>query len=455
MSGAILFLNTTAADAAVGNPTITPQRIPMARHTNMPPRIQKTPYGDVTLTSRWKRDCYYLMAYGTTQAMKWLFPNDEVFEARTHGVRHTFAPSAQPITVERELRKMCAKWQAGWNDRLHEEMEGGSAVSSGSAEIQIITLGQLFDHLYEARKTRVARSTTVKDRYRLDLWRTELGNDQILVHLRPEMIEKALRRIGERTSPSTANTSLGVVKTYLTWASNCGYKPNQSHRTVKFLHELSAHRHHREWWTMEEVALALRVAAEDPHQPTATLLVACGCFLGMRPEEIIMQRWEDLNLDDRDPITNQAKPVCHVVPHSGWQPKDGESRDIPIPESLLPILLQHRQSHGYLLMPESRRHGRPRGSKGWVYRYNPIKVWRRIMKRIQAAGGKAITMYGMRHSYASNMMTVVAKPAKISNWLGHADTRMLHKHYGHLLAYDEEVNLMKLPSTPPASEDLK
>jgi integrase len=416
-----------------------PTGVFMAGHTNMPPRNQKTPHGDVNLTSRWQRDRYYLMAYGSTQAMRWLFPKVETFECRANGFRHTFDPAPTPITVDRDVRKVCALWQEKWNEWLQDQQTETIANTLLSTPI-IQTIGQLFDHLYEQRKTKVAVSTSDRDRYRLALWRTELGDDCSLATLRPDAIDHALTRIGKRTSASTANTSLGVLKTYLTWAANLSYLKDQGHRTVRRLKEPSALRHRREWWTTAQVTFALSHAAQDSHQPTATLLVAIGCFLGMRPEEIIMQRWQDINLDSKDPQTGEPRPVCHVIAHSGWKPKDGEARDIPISTDLLTILQWHRKTDGYLLMNEPHRKGRPRGGKGWNYRYNPKKVWLRIMRRIKEAGGKTITMYGMRHTFASNLLINNVSDVKVARWLGNCDTRMLHRHYGHLLSYDSAIN---------------
>ena len=173
------------------------------------------------------------------------------------------------------------------------------------------------------------------------------------------------------------------------------------------------------------------------------MLVACGCMLGLRVEEIIMLRWQDLDLDATDPKTGEPRPVCHITPNGGWVPKDGEPRDIPILAQFREILLPHRQDEGYLLMNEPHRKGRPRNGQGWIYRYNPKKVWARIISRVIAAGGKAITMYGMRHSFASNMLNAGVSDVKVGRWLGHADTRMVHRHYGHLLSYDNDINALK------------
>ena len=380
-----------------------------------------------------------------------MFPKPDKFEQMGSKVRHTFEPSPQTVTVERELRKICAAWQAKWDDLAQDHVvESPSKIQQQEKSIQ--TLGQLFDHLSEKRKAKVAIITHDRDRYKLAQWREELGNERLLTDIQPELVDDALLRIAKRTSPSTANSCLGVLKTYLTWAANTGLIKDQSHRTVSRLKEPAGQRHRRDWWTMDQVGLALRCAAKDSHPVTAILLVACGCLLGLRPEEIIMQRWEDLDLDAKDPKTGEPRPVCHVTPHSGWQPKDGEARDIPIATPLLAILREHRKAKGYLLMNEPHRKGRPRGGTGWIYRYNPRKVWLRVMKLIEEEGGKAITMYGMRHSFASNMLIANVSDVKVGRWMGHADTRMVHRHYGHLLSYDTDINAMKV-TAPAKGED--
>ncbi|TVR12912.1 MAG: site-specific integrase [Planctomycetota bacterium] len=412
-----------------------PQEKSLVRHTSMPQRKQRTPFGDVTLTSRWMRDRYQLVASGPEAALRWMFPKKQD-DLSAHGrqFRIVFSPAPMAITVERQLRQICARWQEAWDERLLEAEETVSLTERDNGG-QLRTLGQLFDYLYEERRPTVAASTNSRDRYRLQLWRDELGNDTPLESITPEAITAALTRLSKRLGAPTINPALGVLKTYLNWAADCGHLPNHRHRTVKKLREASGMRSRREWWTAQEVELAIRCAKQDHHQPTATLLVAIGCFLGLRVEEAVMLRWQDLDLD-----SPTGKPIARVTPHAGWQPKDGEARDIPISDTLLDLLKPHRQADGYLLQPEPGKKGRPREGKGWVYRYDPKKVWARIMELVKAAGGKPITMYGMRHSFASNLLIASVSDVKVARWLGHSDTRMVHRHYGHLLSYDEDIN---------------
>jgi integrase len=110
--------------------------------------------------------------------------------------------------------------------------------------------------------------------------------------------------------------------------------------------------------------------------------------------------------------------------------------------------MEYRKTTGYLLVPIKNQTNR-KANAPWAYRYDPKKVWQRVNARIEAAGGKAITAYGMRHSFASNLLNAGISDVKVSRWLGHADTRMIHKHYGHLLSYDGDINAVQFTSRPP------
>ena len=200
------------------------------------------------------------------------------------------------------------------------------------------------------------------------------------------------------------------------------------------------------WWRPDEVELALTCAAQDKQARTAVLYTAMGCLLGLRPEEAIMQRWEDLDLDSIDPKTGELKPVAHIVGHDGWEPKDGDARDIPICELLRQVLLPLRKPKGYLLEAEVVRTKR-KANAPWAYRYDPKKVWSRVVASVVAAGGKAITAYGMRHSFSSNLLIAGVSDVKVARWMGHADTRMVHRHYGHLLSYDADINAVSYQTT--------
>lgn len=409
------------------------------RHTTMPQRTQRTPHGDVSLTSRWKRDRYLLVATGSHSAVSWMFPRGE-FQPEMHGsqFRVVFAPSPKLITVEREVRQVCAKWQAHWDDRLHEQVEATQPDSENTA-ISITTIGQLFDHLFEERKATLKATTVERDRYHMGIWRRELGEGAYLKNLSEALLVSARARIAKAASAATANDGFAILKTYLTWAFNQGLMPTTFFKAIRKLKVPPGERNRREWWTAPEVELALKCAREDDQAMTAVLYVATGCLLGLRPEEAIMLRWQDIDLDAVDPTNGEPRPVAHITPHDGWVPKDGEARSIPISGRLREILTEFRKPSGYLLEAQVVRTKR-KANAPWAYRYDPKKVWQRVVARVVKAGGKSITAYGMRHTFASNLLIANVSDFKVAKWLGHSDTRMIHKHYGHLRSYDADIN---------------
>ncbi len=414
----------------------------MPRHTKMPERKQCTPFGDVKINSRWVRNKYYLVAVGTLESLKWMFPGKYV-NPEKHGnlYRTLFSPSARAITIERELRKLCKKWQDNWNERLDDY----EVCSSG--ESNLTTLRKVVDYLKVLREPRLKANTHSVDCQCLKYWEVEIDFDMPLENLNAQVLQEGFENICYKLKPSSANRVLGVMKTYLNMAIAEEILFHAPHKRLKKVKVYKSHRSIK-WWTKGEVETVLMCAREidkeitnyrkDRDFHTGELLIGLGCYLGLRLEEVIMQRWQDLDLDSVDVRTGRPTPVCHVVPNGGWEPKDGEARTIPIRNELLIILESYRKESGYILEPEIRQP--KRGGSKRVYRYDPKKLWNRILKIAIERGVKRITPYGMRHTFASNLVSSGISDIKISRWMGHANTRMLHLHYAHLRAFDDDIN---------------
>ena len=429
---------------------------PMAGHTTMPPRTQRTPFGDVTLTSRWKRDRYALLATGPMAALRWMFPRHqgtmEAISARSH--RHEFPPSASPITVERDLRRVCAAWQSAWDERMDDTT---SVLQEPSRQlISDGTLGDTVKAYLRLRAGELAESSLEKNRHYLDRWVGVLGAKTPLADLTEDRLVAGRTALAKELRASTLNCLIATLKTVLRWAEERDILVHKAHQRFKRVKN-GAHAREKAWWTPDEVDLVLQAArevdadlaaskkqgawSEDPAN-VGILLISLGCLLGLRYEEIIMLRWGDLDMDQVDQWTGTPAPVAHIVPKEGWTPKDGESRTIPMHQRLVEILRPHRQSSGWVLnahkaMPK-------RGGTKRIYRYDPKKVWLRVLARAKEKGAKVITPHGMSHAFASILLLAGVSDTLIARWLGHADTSMVHLHYGHLLAYHGDINRVQI-----------
>lgn len=416
----------------------------MSKHAIMATRKQRTPFGHVSLQSYHKHGRYYLRATGGWAAMRWLFKSVAEFERHGQSFRHVFSPAAEAITVERKLEKVCSAWQSIWDEQLQDH-EVPTTTSEGSAKdsVDLSTLGQVFDHVLAQRQVTIAPSTGQRERYQLDLWRRELGNDNAMWALTKDSIVKARNAIATRVNATTTNDAAAVLKMYVRLAHAQNLASDECIKGIKPLKTVENRLDSREWWRSHEVKMALQCAEKDEHPVAATLLVATGCFLGLRVEEIIMLRWEDLDLEATKPGTALGAPVCHITPHDGWKPKNSKPRAIPIHSDLLKILGRYREPSGYLLKAQRLVIRQRKPSAVWAYRYDPRCLWDRLCERIRCEGGRAITMAGMRHTFASNSLMAGISEFLVGRWLGHRDGRMVSKHYGHLTSYHEAIDSLQ------------
>ena len=221
-----LALNPPAASAAGGNPIIKFERNPMAGHTTMPPRNQTTPFGDVTLTSRWMRDHYVLCAYGAESAVRWMFPNHVgPLEVIGHKVRHIFKPAPKSITVERELRQACAVWQEHWDQYLadYHDRTAHAGTETDSTSPTVRTLSQLIETYLKARTGELAPRTMERNRHYLNRWIDALGGNLDIHVIDNAKLIAGRQKLTARLSAGTINVTFAVLRTCIRWAIDRGH----------------------------------------------------------------------------------------------------------------------------------------------------------------------------------------------------------------------------------------
>jgi integrase len=127
----------------------------------------------------------------------------------------------------------------------------------------------------------------------------------------------------------------------------------------------------------------------------------------------------------------------------GFTTKTYENRKVPVSTEAKALLLQHKPAKAkpedYVL--DAERHHQKRGGTKRVYRYDPVKVWARVLKAAMAKGNPRIEFKEMRHSFACNCLLLGHNVEKVARWLGHKDPRMVRQHYAFLLDYDDDTGL--------------
>lgn len=416
----------------------------MARHTSMPPRIQKTPHGDVTLTSRWSHGQYYLLASGTLAALKWLFPKMGKPEWNNTTFRHAFKPAPVPITIERELRRICGRWQEHWSQRLEEAADITTGARGAVAPVPT-TLKQAYEHHQTHYASLLGNRTQEQYPARMQEWLDYLGQDIRLDAVTAEVILAARARMqaDRNSSNATINGKVSTLKKILNLAFRKGWVGTASWRDVPPLRLI---RESVRYWNNQQVAVAFAAARNDAEPGRATLMLALGIYLGLRKNEAVHVRWQDLHLDRLHPHTGNPSPICLIEQRPGFTTKTYENRKVPIAAEAKRLLLEFRPTDAkpgdYVL--DAERHHQKRGGTKRVYRYDPVKVWLRVLKAAMAAGNPFIEFKEMRHSFACNCLERGHSVEKVARWLGHKDPRMVRQHYAFLLDYDDDTGLQFL-----------
>lgn len=78
-----------------------------------------------------------------------------------------------------------------------------------------------------------------------------------------------------------------------------------------------------------------------------------------------------------------------------------------------------------------------------------------IARACKAALLEALTFHELRHTYASTLVNLGVPLAYVAAQLGHADTRMVEKYYGHLAPSDLAKSIRKLVPTLGITEESK
>jgi integrase len=164
------------------------------------------------------------------------------------------------------------------------------------------------------------------------------------------------------------------------------------------------------FWTAEQLATFFDYAKE--HRYFAAYYVAA--TTGMRRGEIAALRWEQVDLEKG------------TVSVRGRTKTDYSRRLMPLSPDTLEVLRQYRDAHGggTYLFPAKKTPDRP--VTGDIL----YKTFTRLRKN---AGLPYIPFHGLRHTFATIMLTAGVHPKIVAEFLGHAEARLVLDRYSHIM----------------------
>lgn len=252
------------------------------------------------------------------------------------------------------------------------------------------------------------------------------GEQQIMTPT-PISKEEALRR-----RKASANRVLATLKAALTLACQEGWVvcPMDPWRLVKPFRQVDEP---RQSYLSAEDQQRLINAIKDPHFGN---LVRAALLTGCRYGELCRMKVADFN--------DATGPGSVSI----WHSKSGKSRHVvllPGGKEFFSALVAGRPSEDPMFLREGfdgRKWKEGRCLRPW----KQSEQQRPMAQACEAAGIPSMGFHQLRHSYASALVKNGVSLFQVSKLTGHADTRMLERHYAHLAQSDlAEVLMAKAP----------
>lgn len=308
------------------------------------------------------------------------------------------------------------------------------------------TLGEFLDQWLDTKidvegKTRKDYTHRIeKDLKGTPLWRTRL--DQVT----PLSVQKRITDLlkdPRELSPRTIGYTIGILSQALRWAVEAGLLaknpcdrvtvPRTSRQEMKFL-------------TPEQVVVFLEANADDHFIALWRLLLTAG----LRPQEALALKWEDLSEQGSLMIRRTIKEDEDGHRYVSDELKtEGSRRSIPLSPETIESLEAHRKRQATLMLrrgPKFDRQGFLFANchGGFLLTTNVRKAWLRCL---QAAKLPQVRLYDTRHTHATHLLAAGVHVKAVAARLGHANPTVLLNTYAHVLpqvAMEAPVEVEKL-----------
>jgi len=244
-------------------------------------------------------------------------------------------------------------------------------------------------------------------------------------------------RFGIRNRKSTG-VETDTTKLIEKVKDNSGEQSEAGERLNTGIHEVTD----REVLTPEEAKRVILAAKPGLYRT----IIQTAIYTGARISELLALRWPDAHLDRgmieirRSLSTARVKGEANQEKVRWFDPKTKHGiREIPIPAEMISALKTWKEK-----CPQSRldlvfcnEFGEPCERTG-IGRYGLTPALK------QAGIDKAVTMHGLRHTYASMLILLGKRVPEVSRHLGHADVSITMRVYAHFLKPKKQDDMSDL-----------
>ncbi|MGB9804372.1 tyrosine-type recombinase/integrase [Desulfofundulus sp.] len=312
--------------------------------------------------------------------------------------------------------------------RLINEIEKGTYV-----EPHKMTFTELTQKWFDVHVSANLRENT-QENYKTVL-RThiipEIGHINIGELKTLHLQELCARKLKEGYSNRTVRYIISLVKEILNFGVQMQLIPKNVAESVKLPRNETKE---KITWTAEEIWKFLDVAERKSRRLYALFFMAL--TTGMRREELLGLRWEDVDLDEGVAFVRQTLVVINGRLKFD-EPKTEKSKRAV---ALSPKTVEELRKHRVLQLQEKLKLGPAYKDHGLVFctkdgkPLRPDNVAGRLFRSlIKKAGVPRIRFHDLRHTHATLMLEAGEHPKITAARLGHADTKTLMETYTHLV----------------------
>lgn len=222
-----------------------------------------------------------------------------------------------------------------------------------------------------------------------------------LRNVTPFHIEQWKQERLKNINPTTLKFDLCQLKASFTKAVEWGYLTKNPAKNVK---SIKIPQKAPRFLSKEEIKELLSVA-----EGQIKVIIQTFLHTGLRLGELVNLRWQDIDSKRQELI---------VQAHDDFQPKDYESRVIPLHNNLLKEFSALEKTDGYAFANSV-------GGK-----LDTSKLRKTFIKTLKKAGVKHCTIHGLRHTFASHLVMSGVDLRTIKELLGHSSitTTMIYAH---------------------------